>query len=83
MDDRLSIRSFGSLDISSMAIYLYHHLHLRVEIVHYRRAKDKIELYREYNIRYLHIVTVSTHYNFKISGIEFFALPFYEWALME
>jgi len=48
----------------------------------FNRAKVKIELFREYNIKSIYIITVSTQYKFSIDNICFEAMPFYEWVLI-
>ncbi len=82
IEDRLDVKSFGSFGYLTDGDILVTPSPFESRDSSYKRAKDKIELYIEHNIKSIHIVTVSTHYNFKISGIEFYALPFYEWALM-
>jgi hypothetical protein len=47
-----------------------------------KRGHIKLDLYRKSGVKRVNIVTVATNYNFKIDGLEFEAMPFYEWVII-
>ncbi len=48
----------------------------------WKRSYKKFSLYKKYNIQKVIIVTVANQYEYKIEDIEFEALPFYEWSIL-
>lgn len=48
----------------------------------WKKAYNKIALYRKYGIKHVTIVTVSSSYGFILNGIAFEARPFYEWSIL-
>ena len=49
---------------------------------YYKKADKKSTSFKKAKIKKVYIVTVTLHYNFKIKDIEFEALPFYEWIVI-
>ena len=52
------------------------------EEILYKKVTKKSTLYRKAQIKKVYIVTVTLQYSFKINDIEFEALPFYEWIVI-
>ena len=52
------------------------------EEMFWKKAHRKFPSYKKANIKKIYIVTVTLHYGFKIEDIEFEALPFYEWIVI-
>jgi len=48
----------------------------------WKRAYGKIPLYKRYKIKRVTVVSVSNSYKFELGGIEFEAIPFYEWSII-
>jgi predicted AAA+ superfamily ATPase len=48
----------------------------------WKKAYNKIALYKQHKITRVTIVTVSNRYHFSIGNIVFEALPFYEWSIV-
>ena len=48
----------------------------------WRRAQKEYGSFKKEGIRKVSVVTVSNRYRFEIGGIEFEALPFYEWSIL-
>ncbi len=48
----------------------------------WKRSYNKFAMYKKYNIQKVIIVTVANQYEYKIENIEFEALPFYEWSIL-
>lgn len=47
-----------------------------------KKAYNRLSHFQQANIVKISIVTINTHYKFKIENIEFEALPFYEWVVI-
>ena len=52
------------------------------EELFWKKAHKKFPSYKKAKIKKVYIVTVTLHYSFKIEGMEFEALPFYEWIVI-
>jgi len=52
------------------------------EDIFWRKSYEKTALYKKYNITKVTVVSVSSSYTFKIGNINFEALPFYEWSII-
>jgi hypothetical protein len=48
----------------------------------WKKSHNKFTLYKKSSITKVYIITVTSHYNFRIENIEFEALPFYEWVVI-
>jgi len=48
----------------------------------WQKAYNKIHIYKKYDIRKVSIVSVSNQYQFSLNDIEFEAMPFYEWSIL-
>ncbi|NOZ91093.1 MAG: hypothetical protein GXO60_07415 [Epsilonproteobacteria bacterium] len=48
----------------------------------WKKAHSKFAIYKKNGIKKVYIVTIATQYNFWIESIEFEALPFYEWVVI-
>ncbi len=48
----------------------------------WQKAYNKIHLYQKQQIRKITIVTVSNQYSFVLNNIQFEAMPFYEWSIL-
>ncbi len=48
----------------------------------WEKSYAKFSIYKKYGVEMVTIVTVATQYSFKIDNIEFNALPFYEWVVI-
>ena len=48
----------------------------------WKKSYGKFGMYKKASIEKIYIVTVTTHYEFSIENIQFEALPFYEWVVI-
>ncbi len=48
----------------------------------WKKSHTKFSIYKKYRVKIVTIITVATQYSFKIENIEFNALPFYEWVVI-
>ena len=48
----------------------------------WKKSYTKFSIYKKNRVRIVTIITVGIQYSFKIENIEFNALPFYEWAVI-
>lgn len=52
------------------------------EDIFFKKAKERVSLYKKSGLKKIYIVTITNSYTFKIEDIEFEALPFYEWIVI-
>jgi len=52
------------------------------EEVFWKKAYTKFSNYKKNDVTTVYIITVTNAYEFKIGNIEFEALPFYEWIVI-
>ncbi len=48
----------------------------------WKKFHTKFSIYKKHRVKIVTIITVATQYSFKIENIEFNALPFYEWVVI-
>ncbi|CAA6825180.1 MAG: Unknown protein [uncultured Sulfurovum sp.] len=48
----------------------------------WKKAHNRFSTYKKQNIKKVYIITVGTHFEFRIENIVFEALPFYEWVVI-
>jgi len=48
----------------------------------WKKSHNRFAIYKKYDIKTVTIVTVANSYNYQIENIEFKALPFYEWSIL-
>ena len=48
----------------------------------WKKSHNRFNIYKKASITKVYVVTVATNYNFRIENIEFEALPFYEWVVI-
>jgi len=48
----------------------------------WKKAYNKIHIFKQYNIEKITIVSVSNSYRFALNNIDFNAIPFYEWSIL-
>ena len=48
----------------------------------WKKSHSKFSLYKKYGVEKVTIVTIANQYNYVIEKIEFEALPFYEWSIL-
>ena len=76
---------FKSFGISG---YITHLNHLIIpapfesEEIFWKKAYNRFSIYKKANIKRIFVVTINAQYEFKIENIEFEALPFYEWVVI-
>jgi len=52
------------------------------EEIFWKKAQKRFSSYKKANVKKVYIVTVTLQYSFKIEDMEFEALPFYEWVVI-
>ena len=68
--------------------YLTHLNHLIIpapfesEEIFWKKAHNRFASYKKENIEKIVAVTINAHYEFEIENVEFEALPFYEWVVI-
>lgn len=48
----------------------------------WKRSHNRFSFYKKYSVNRVTIVTVANSYSYKIENIQFEALPFYEWSIL-
>ncbi len=48
----------------------------------WKRAYERIPLYKKRNLKKVWLITVSEHYRFELGGVMFEGIPFYEWSIV-
>ncbi len=79
---KIEIKAFGISGYLTDKNYLILATPFESENNFWKKAHSKFSLYKRNNIKKVYIVTVATQYNFWIENIEFEALPFYEWVVI-
>ena len=79
---KIDIKSFGISGYLSNKKTLIVPAPFESEESFWKKAHSKFSLYKKNSIKKVYIVTVATQYIFTIESIEFEALPFYEWVVI-
>ncbi len=75
-------KSFGTLGYITHQNYLITPAPFESEEIFWKKAHNRFSSYKQADIKKIVIITVNAQYEFKIENIEFEALPFYEWVVI-
>jgi len=79
---RIKFKSFGNNGYVTEKKELITPSAFETEELFWKKAYAKFSQYKNIGIQKVYIVTITNSYNFKIEDIEFEALPFYEWIVI-
>ena len=79
---KVPIKAFSSTGYITDKKYLVIPAPFESEEVFWKKSYKKFSSYKKAKIKKVYIVTVTLQYNFKIEDMEFEALPFYEWVVI-
>jgi len=78
----ISFKSFGVHGYITQEKQLIVPAPFESEEYFYKKAHGRFSNYKKLNISKIYIITITNSYEFKIKNIEFEALPFYEWIVI-
>jgi hypothetical protein len=78
----ISFKTFGSRGYITQNNYLIIPAPFESEEVFWKQAQSKFSNYKKNRLTHVYIITITNTYEFKIGNIEFEALPFYEWIVI-
>jgi hypothetical protein len=78
----ISFKTFGSLGYLTKENNLIIPAPFESEEIFWKKAHGKFFNYKKMGLTKIYIITVTNTYEFKIEDIEFEALPFYEWIVI-
>ncbi len=78
----ISFKSFGKVGYITESRNLIIPAPFNSEDNLWKKSHTKFSIYKKYRVKIVTIITVTTQYSFKIENIEFNALPFYEWVVI-
>ncbi len=79
---KIEFNSFGTIGYLTKIHQLIIPAPFQTEESLWKKAHGRFAHYKKNHIQKVYIVTVTNHYEFKIENIEFEALPFYEWIII-
>ena len=78
----ISFKTFGSTGYITQNNHLIVPAPFESEEVFWKKAHGKFSIYKKSGLTHVYIITITNTYAFKIEHIEFEALPFYEWIVI-
>jgi len=78
----IAFKTLGSLGYVTEKQQLISPAPFESEESFWKKSHNRFNIYKKISITKVYIVTIATHYNFSIENIEFEALPFYEWIII-
>jgi hypothetical protein len=79
---QVAFKSFGLLGYLTSKKVLITPAPFESEESFWKKAHTKFSSYKKAGIKKLYIITITAQYSFDIEGIEFEALPFFEWVVI-
>jgi hypothetical protein len=78
----ISFKTFGSVGYITQNNHLIIPAPFDSEEVFWKKAHSRFSNYKKNGLTHVYIITITNTYEFKIGNIEFEALPFYEWIVI-